>query len=107
MVPSNAMSWYCRSGVGVTPSCRTTAAGTRETSAPESSSIGTSAPSAPVAGSRRVTMATGAGGWKRAASYAGIRLDHLHGELGGLLGVQQTGADHPRPRNCRQVGNED
>src|SRR2546423_1400537 len=107
MLPSNATNWYCWPGLGAIPICRTAVSGTRETSAPESSSMGTSAQAIPVAGLRRVTGATGAGGWKRAASYAGIRLDDLHGEVSGLLRVRQTGAVNLCGRYRRQVGNED
>ena len=46
--------------------------GTRVTSAPESINISTSLAVLPVLGSRRVTLATGAGGLNRVESYVGI-----------------------------------
>ena len=60
----------------------------------------------PVSGCLQTTYASGAGGEKRCASYVGIGLRNLHGEVGGLLRMNETWALDPNGPLDLHVGDQ-
>jgi hypothetical protein len=87
-VPSNATSSYCLVSGDV--SAATYERGSRDTSAPVSSNIGTSPISMPSCSDLTVTCASGAGGSNRAASYSCIvRPSNIHHKIGGIFRMRQ------------------
>src|SRR5437870_4328693 len=82
--------------------------GTKLTSAPVSSNMGTSVRVDPPLGSRSVTCATGAGGAKRIASYDGIGgLSHnFHCEVRCVRRVLQTRTNYLRRWFCAEIRND-
>lgn len=97
--PSKAMTSYPSPASTSTASSLTADAGSIVTSAPESINIMTSEASFPLFGSRNATIATGAGGEKWRASYAGIGriFDDLYLKVSRLFRMYQ-----PRAADVRQ-----